>query len=945
MAERKWSNLIGNVTIRYTEQGLNNTIATTEQLNEVIQNLNQNVASISRVSRVSELADDLDLAKVSSKFAFESFAKFNQTLLGLNENVSKSFQEGSKHLKDTKDRINKVISAVRLAAKEGREDLFQYFTPEDLENLDNYSTQFEEFYELLEKADRLQKEYQEKQDKFKDSLIELSGKTLNLVANQFRNVFNELIPEGLGDAKPALDAFTSSFGQMFNMFKMAGKKIATLGKGGIVEKFLQAKEAKKKFGESSSRVKNFTANLLSMGKQSNKVAGGGMRSLTQSMGGLGATAGRTGGLLARLGPLMGSLANPIVLAAVIALAAAIAGIVIVLGTLLIAVKLAIAGWKSLIKTQEEFRTNAFRSMGTIDDLTNSVNRLGASTRLGSEAATESIKALNEAGISGATLAQGFEGLNNSIINYNSAMDDAAELTMKVAFITGVSEGEIAQFNKSMIEITGSVNEAKLAFEAMLQIQQDIGLSQKGLSKAMGSLVKQQATLQTVMTDTDAKEYAASLMGVYAAAEQAGVGLETVDNIISRINEGMNKTAILMAALADRVDEFMQSTDMSEQVDIQLKGIRRVGDMLMNMSTDNAQAQLLIAKRFGTSMEEIALARKEKELELNEVMKEALKTPEALEARFEKASNTMTQLIRQILNPLLSMASEAMEPLLEQAKELGDWIKTAINPLWAEMKGLITDIFGDLGVESDNLKSILKAIINIATQIVKAVRIIVGWVKVAWVAFSGLIDFAWGLWEAVKAVAKVLKYSTPLGWGFMVYEWLNKVDERSEKSTERQIKNQKDITAAIEAENQKRKALLGEDEKEKNKKIICSAEKGMPSYSEDVRRWWRERRGYTLEEGYREAGFIAESPVAEASEIPSVKYTNEMKKGDRRERLIEALVEAATTNNEKLTELIDKEDPNTEEAAKALKDMAAQSNVYQSHRRGSTMGSRSTQWNR
>lgn len=945
--------LMGNVTVSFYNANVDEAIASGERYRSVMEAILASSTQLAEAAPVRSLARDTDLAREAADAVHGVYDRFSRALIAQGGNFEELTSSQRNYLRLAQNGTQQLLAAYQRYADANEEGAL--LDQERYEQLLKRNRVFRELGDVLERVKKSSEEYNSEFKDFKKDLSDINEKALPAFTSAVTEAFKEIMPKNLGDSTKAMNALTKGFDVgrkgLKRLMGVAGKALSVLGKKAL-----------------ASKDKGLLTDLVSKGT---------MGKATQGVSGLGKAAAKAGPLvtqfgaaLARMGPI-----GLVAIAVIGAIVVAMTPLILAFGALVAGIKLGILGIQKITQMQEEYRKTIYRSVGTISELNLATAEMNRLTGLGTEAAIESVKAMVDAGISAQTLANGIKDANGELVRGPAALAVAGESLMKFASMTGVSASEAAKLQKIMLELSDGTDDGVIAFAEMTAAQERFGLSNKDLSDTMGLTTKMLSAFEFGLKGTNVNKFTKTILEMQGAAKQAGLSVKVATDFIDQMVNKVDDSALKIAAFSGRLNEYLTTSSADTMAEIGAEGLKNMESFLSRASGGSQAMFQLMAKSLGVTTDQLKMMKSYQDM-MSAGQKKLFKEEQArneLNKKFGESMRTLSMQLKQIFEPLIAMASEAVAPFVEELMKMGDFLKEAVMPLWIELQLLLENIFGVKFGNSGNLKAFLKAAIGALTEVVRWANTLWDWIKkiISWV---DMLADAWNSWLKYVVIG-VLLVTNPMAAAVVIGAGLlSKLSDMSESATNRakrraeletkhkkeQLDQQlKDAAAA----NQKH-----ESQADKYLKRLRERQSGGPGFVDDVLREAYRERGYDPDKIFGAKNAVAKmtptktaasataaiaktSPASpevvavqdavETAMMPTAKHTEDMKTSNTGK--ITDLINRIEESNVLLAMIYEKSDPNTETMAEVMKEMASQKSSYKSHRRSPVMGSVANQW--
>jgi hypothetical protein len=329
------------------------------------------------------------------------------------------------------------------------------------------------------------------------------------------------------------------------------------------------------------------------------------------------------------------------------------------------------GFKDVMEMQDTYAKVTFTAIGGQTALIASTNRLRATTGASSKEAIKALTALAEVG---------FRAEHNI-----SALADA---NYKFSKATGVSESITAQFQRQIVAMGGSANMAKNSLAAMSAIIRNSGLTAKEAESLMSGFSK--TMLRMALFGKTKEDFAATtteLGKLSGAFKMAGGSAESVNQQFGKMLEDPLEMAIALGKLDIEMDE---NASMHEKMQAYMKGTSAILAETAGM-TDIERQKTLEARGVNLDYAASFVLLEQELLKTGKTQEQYLKGVAAapdINKDWQTATSTLTEQLKQILTPIMNIASTIGSVLVPAATKLASvvsYLTTTFGKWWSDLQ--------------------------------------------------------------------------------------------------------------------------------------------------------------------------------------------------------------------------------------------------------------------
>jgi hypothetical protein len=298
-----------------------------------------------------------------------------------------------------------------------------------------------------------------------------------------------------------------------------------------------------------------------------------------------------------------------------------------------------SGFKNVVSMQDAYAKATFRSIGTTNELIASSNQLRMSFGASSDEAVATFTALAQAGFSA-----------------KDRISKLAEVNYKFSKITGISSDITALYQKRIVALIGSSEQATKNLTAIASAIRRSGLSAQEASGMMSQFNDTMLEVSFLYNPQDAAELSVELIKLSGAVKGAGGNFQTM---IGQLQPLLTDPLKAVAGFAKVNAVFDENATATENMNVYLVAasakIKELGKQ-GKLSRSALADALGINKQFAGSLMLLDQKASEAGKGITEYY-QAFDDTKNLDAQFSEATATLTEQLKMLLTPLLTVAAQ------------------------------------------------------------------------------------------------------------------------------------------------------------------------------------------------------------------------------------------------------------------------------------------------
>lgn len=389
------------------------------------------------------------------------------------------------------------------------------------------------------------------------------------------------------------------------------------------------------------------------------------------------------------------------------------------------------GFKDVMTMQDEYRLASMRAIGTQSELIQSTIQLSQTLGATTKESVQTIKAL--AGV-------GFKAADS--------VDKLADANFRFQKITGVAANTTARYQRTLNVMGLDAKQSTRVLSEMSSVMRNTGMTTAQLETIMGELSKTMMVLRLSFDARSVTDFAKALTAVSGAAQAAGADGDAIRAQLTTMSRDIYKNAAAWALFGVTVQHGMDIGVATEKV------LSNMGPTIDQLTKNYKELTPTILAAYGVT-EDAAAAMLAIQKAANAAGKSVTqfindnKQAENFSKQFADATNTLTEQLKQLLMPLMKVASSLM---------------AIVVPAMTTFLGIITPIITKLGEWWSYMQKELPPLAYLFNALVGALMVgaalkLVGGLKLITGAFSMIKSVATGAMGALKGTATVMQVAS------------------------------------------------------------------------------------------------------------------------------------------------------------------------------------------
>jgi hypothetical protein len=328
------------------------------------------------------------------------------------------------------------------------------------------------------------------------------------------------------------------------------------------------------------------------------------------------------------------------------------------------------GFKDIMNLQDAYRLASMRALGSQEALIKASNTLSMTLGATSKEAIETLQALAGVGFSTA-----------------DSVNALADANFKFHKITGVGAATIARYQRTLGVMGMDAKQSTRILGDLSAVMRNTGLTTSQLEGLMSSLSKTMIELRLSFNPESVVKFAGALAQVSGAAHAAGVDGGALQSMLTDMASDVLGHAQAWNAFGVTISQNMDIADSTRTA------LKNMGPVVQSLTSQYGILTTTILEGRG-----IPKAAAAEIMAINEAAKKAGKTFDQyiestkqgadINADFKAATATLTEQLKQLLIPIIKIASVIMNALVPAITSIISYITpivTGIRDWWMELE--------------------------------------------------------------------------------------------------------------------------------------------------------------------------------------------------------------------------------------------------------------------
>lgn len=369
------------------------------------------------------------------------------------------------------------------------------------------------------------------------------------------------------------------------------------------------------------------------------------------------------------------------------------------------------GFDKLIDQQDQYRQLVYNTAGGMDEITESIARMSAQTGISNDKISDSLKALVDQGLQ----------LNRT----GEEFEELVKLNARFVHTTGAASGTVAEFEKRMIAVGGSVEQVTDSIRNMENASYALGLTGNDLNQIMSTTSNSALNLRARFGVDEIMRFNNEMIRMAASAKNIGAPLSDVVDISNKL---VNSSMDLIVALGS--DALFKTPAENAKL-----LAARSGEILDHVLSFPPGLQNELARDiYGVSVQQLEVLKNQDKInKAFEYYEDTGKLIGGLEldVMWKKATNSFKEFGSLFTTRFENIKRTVVAPLLEVVTGIIEKIRGPLSSLFDTIGGDIRGFIDDLSAGFDGLSKDFKLIDFLANSFVKSIEL----AKSIWIAIS------------------------------------------------------------------------------------------------------------------------------------------------------------------------------------------------------------------